>query len=58
MLFRVEVGVLASGLVCGMTEVPGAQAVQSNKTGHLSSPENINPVEIFYPGSCLRERES
>lgn len=33
LLFRLEVGVLASGLVCGMIEVPGAPAVQGNRIG-------------------------
>lgn len=55
MLFRLEVGALASGLACGPIEVPGAQAAQGNETGRLSSSEDI---EIFYPISCLREKES
>lgn len=58
LLSRLEVGVPASGMVCGMIEVPGAQAVQGSKTGRLSSSENVNPIEIFYPITCLRERES
>lgn len=51
MLFRLEVAVLALGLVCGMMEVPGAQAVQGDKTGHLLVLKMFDPVEMLthYP---------
>lgn len=47
LFFRLEVGVLVLGLVCGMSEVFGVRVVLGSRIGFFFSFEGVDLVEMF-----------